>query len=205
MKRILCIFLSITFLLTVTSSAFALIRTRNVDIDEGGFGYKVAYGFATNDVGLSRSAVEIPNDATLGVTTGHNFYYTMPFKGSIVGVSIAANQELTTGGLTADVTINGTITGVRVALDGGAATLWSRSGLKADHKQFNFQTIAFDDDSPEDWGGTCGLGSQACVTGYEYGRATPLVAGDRIGVRVTTSSNLNPVTIDFNVTVMVLQ
>ena len=204
MKRILCIFLSITFLLIVTPSAFALIRTRNVDIDTGEFGYKVPYQFASTNVGGAVTAGELATDATIS----NIYYYTMPFKGSIVGVSIAVNAAITAGSITADVTINGTVTGVRTAIDAGAQEVWSKSGQLADHRQYNYQFIAFDDDSPEDWGGTCGLGAQSCSAGYEYGRATPLVAGDRIGVRLTTSPakpQLAPATTEVNVTVMVLQ
>lgn len=204
MRKILCFFLGVAFLM-LTSDAFALVRTRNVDIDEGGFGYKVAYQFATENVGASRSAVEIHTAGETG--SGEvSYYYTMPFKGSIVAVSIASSSALTDGSATADVTINGAVTGIRVALDGGATTLWDKSGEKADHTQYNYRTIQFDDDSPEDWGGTCGQGAQACQSGYEYGKATPLVAGDRIGVKLTTSSGLAPAdSAEFNITVMVLQ
>ena len=201
MKKILCFFLSITFLSIVTPSAFALIRTRNVDIDDGGFGYKVAYQFSTNNVGAGQTAIEVTTNAVDG-----QLYYTIPFKGSIIGVSIASSAALTNGSATADVTINGTVTGVRVALDGGATTLWAKSGELADHRQYNYRTIAFDDDSPENWGGTCGQGAQSCQSGYEYGKATPLVAGDRIGVKLTTSSSVLPTgTAEFTITVMVLQ
>ena len=198
MKRILCIFLSITFLLIVTPSAFALIRTRNVDIDDGGFGYKVSYQFATTDVGGGQTAIELPTDATIN----NQYYYTMPFKGSIVGISIASNTAITRGSVTADVTINGAVTGVRTALDGGATAKWSRSGQVADHRQFNYNTILFDTDIPDDFGG----GTHDTI--HPYGKATALTAGDRIGVKLTTSTgagSLLPGTAEMNITVMVLQ
>lgn len=200
MKKII---LLLVITLLWVEPAFALIRTRNVDIDEGGFQYKVAYQFATTDVGAVLDAAELCTDATIT----NQLYYTMPFKGSIVGISIASNAALTNGSMTADVTINGIVTGVRTAIDGQGAAKDVRAGEVTAHTTYNYNTILFDDDSPPDWGG-----------GYHdtkrvYGKATPLSAGDRIGVKLSTTGDLEttastilaPTTNEVNVTVMILQ
>ena len=199
MKKI--IFLLVITLLLWATPASALIRTRNVDAKDYGSGeskfkYKVAYTFATTNVGDSLTASQLSVDATI---TDVDFYI-MPFKGTIVGISIGSSAALTAGSVTADVTINGTVTGVRTALDAGGSTRHNQSGLLAAHTQYNLNTLAYDDDSPPDWGGAKHDDT------HLYGKATALAAGDRLGVKLTTSSAFAPdLSSEINITVIILQ
>ena len=204
MKKMLCLFLVIAFCLVV-SQADAKIKNPNVDIKEGGFQYKVAYHFATQDIAASLSATEIPivgGIEALGPiqTTGSSLYYTMPFKGRIVAISIAANAALTGGSATAEVTINGQLTGVRTAVDYNGTSLRQTSGEKTAHAQWNYRTIEYDNDRPDNWGG-----GQHTANDYDYGKATQLAAGDRIGAKLSTDANFTVANTDFVVTVIVLQ
>ncbi len=203
MKKLIFL-LVITLLCLWVTPAFALIRTRNVEADDYGsgdskFDYKVAYQFATQDVAASISAVAMPVPTANADSTlhKHSLYYAMPFKGSIVGISIATYETLTGGSATAEVTINGYVTGVRTALEVSNVRHYP-SGLVTTHSRVNANTLAYDDDSPPNWGG----GRHKAVT-HPYGKATPLVVGDRIGVNIETSSGVN--TTDYVVTVIILQ
>lgn len=199
MKKI-CFLLVITLMFVCVSPAFALIRTRNVEVDDYGtgeskFAYKVAYQFPTSDVTKSATSINLPIDGTIT----NQYYYGMPFKGTIVGVSITSNADLSAGSVTADVTVNGTVTGVRTSLDAGCNTREYRSGIVVDHSQYNAQTISYDDTSPPDWGG--GFHD----SNHQYGKATPLEVGDQLGVQLSTSVDLAAQTAEMVITVIVLQ
>lgn len=193
--------LVITFLCLWASPAHALIRTRNVDAKDYGtgdskFDYKVAYQFITGDVAASTSLVAMPVPTSYK-NQRHNFYYAMPFKGNIVAISIMSKAALTGGSATAEVTINGYVTGVRTAINAGGNTRDSESGLVTVHTQYNAQTLEYDDDAPADWGGSIH------DVNHPYGKATPLVVGDRVGVNIETSAGINVT--DYVVTVIILQ
>ena len=201
MKKLIFL-LVITLLCLWVTPAFALIRTRNVEADDYGsgdskFDYKVAYQFATGNVAASTSATAMPVPDNVAMGT-QNYYYAMPFKGSIVGISIASYTALTGGSATAEVTINGVVTGVRTALNSPGTARDYPSGLVTAHSRVNANTLAYDDDSPPNWGGAWHR-----ATTHEYGKATSLVVGDRLGVNIETSSGVNAT--DYVVTVIVLQ
>jgi len=194
--------LVIAILCLCASPAYALIRTRNVDVDDAGtgdskFDYKVAYVFATGDVAASTSLTDVP--VPMAYVKQQSFYYAMPFKGTIVGVSIASKEALTTGSATVDVTINGTVTGVRTALDADSTVAYSISGLVATHTQYNASTLAYNDDSPNNLGG--GYHDST----HQYGKATELAVGDYLGVQIETSSDIVPAASHYVVTVIILQ
>lgn len=195
MRKILLVFLFLLLVCCVPS--YALIQTDNTDIKEGGFGYKVAYKWASYDVGSNLTAVELP--VSFDTTTRYNLYYPMIFKGNIVGVSIAASGAPTAGSATAEVYINGLATGVRTAIDAGGTVKSAKSGGRTVHTTYNYNQLDFDSEVAGSWGGSW----DGKV--YPYGRATALAAGDYIGVKLTTSSNFAPNTDDFVVTVIILQ
>lgn len=201
MKKIVT-FLVITFLSICVTPAFALIRTENVEVKDYGSGeskfkVKVAYTSITEDVGKNTSAANIPIQ---GGTPGHSFDHVMPFKGSIVGISIAANEALEAGSITVDASINGTATGFRTALDySGESVRHTQSGMLTANTQYNYNTLHWDDTSPPDWGGGWH------DSNHLYGKITELEAGDRVGVLLSTSSDVEPDSVDICVTVIVLQ
>lgn len=69
-------------------------------------GFKVVYQFASTDISASESDTDIE---TAGGTTA-NYFHTMPYAGSVVGISISSNAAITAAALTVTVTINGTET-----------------------------------------------------------------------------------------------
>lgn len=197
--------LVITLLCLWALPAFALINTRNVEAKddgtgESGFKYKVAYQFATTDVGYTTTAGTVTTTAT-----GTSYYYTMPFKGNIVGISIASSAATTAGAATAEVTINGCVTGVRTAL-GTESVKVDRYGQRTTHTTYNYNTINYDNNQPPDWGG---LETDASISGdggYDYGKASPLEAGDYLGVTLELSSTYAPATSsEMVITVIILQ
>lgn len=125
MLRKLLVLLTIPLLTVVfTSISYAdgyvvgtKIKAHTIDVNDlapGGF--KVAYVFTSNDIAANLSAAEMPIAISAG-TTEFIHYYTMPFAGSVIGVSIYSDDAITAPYLTADVTINGTATGLQAALD----------------------------------------------------------------------------------------
>lgn len=194
--RRLAVMLAIFSLFPV--NAFALLVTDNVDKTE--FKYEVGYRFATSDLQASLTAAEIP---VIPDATQHNFYYVVPRDGRVVGISVAGNNALSAGGATFDVTINGTVTGIQTVIESPARTALGESGSSGTQfaymRQDRAQTAsvrgfrsAIDTTSKHD-------------TDNPYGRATPITAGNRIGVRVTTSSTWSPATLDYIVTIYVLE
>lgn len=200
MKRFI-LFLVITCFWVMPASA--AIRTRNVDFNDEGFQYKVPYQFATEDVGENVTETAIPAAAAVRNTPADQYYYAVPYKGNIIGIAIASNTAITAYSVTADVTINGCVTGVRTTLNSGQTAKISSSGEVASHSQSNCNTLdlisGVPDESPPNWGGG------AYDSYHPYGRATPLVAGDRIGVKITTDNGMRPTSADINVTVFILQ
>lgn len=81
------------------------------------FPYMQPYQFMQSNVAASQSAVALD---VLGLSG--NTEYTMELEGSVIGISIASNDARTAGILTADVTINGTATGLQAVLDGTNTT-----------------------------------------------------------------------------------
>jgi len=187
--------------LLIVPSAHARIRTNNVDAEDYGsgdskFDYKVSYVFATKNI-TQGNGMTVSIDATETSNTA----YAMPFKGNIVGISIASSAALTKGSATAEVTINGKVTGVRTAIDFPGNTRANQSGLVTAHSQYNVQTINYDTDSvPGNWGGDWqGIS-------YPYGEASALEVGDRLGVNLQLSNSHAPVaSADLIITVIILQ
>lgn len=202
MKKFL---LTISLFLLISKPVFALIETNNVSKDD--FLYEVGYAFATGDLAASQSAVQIPVAIETG--TGHIFEYTIPRDGRIVGMSVTGDIALTVAGAaTFDVTINGNVTGVQTVIEklsastgraavgiGGSAdaqyayirqdradTVVAR-GLRAEYPK---DTASFHD------------------ADHRYGKATALVAGNRVGVKVTTTSGFVSMS-DYVVVVYVLE
>jgi hypothetical protein len=75
-------------------------------------GDKQSFSFMQSDVAASQAAVVLN---VLGLAG--NTEYTMPYPGSIVGISVASNAARTAGTLTVDATINGTVTGLQAVLN----------------------------------------------------------------------------------------
>ena len=193
------LFLLSLFLLFLCSPAFALLVTDNVDRDK--FQYEIGYTFSTDDIGASKTAIEIPN---VHGTSQFNFYYVIPRDARIVGMSTAGSQVCTVGSATFDVTINGTVTGIQNVVDEGASrSAVGNSGSTGSQYSYIRQDRAEDIVSrgfrPAD------DKTDIHDTTYPYGKATPLSAGNRIGVKVTTSSNFTPTNADYVITVYVLQ
>jgi len=75
-------------------------------------GDKQSFSFMQSDVASSQAAVALD---VLGLAG--NVEYTMPYPGSIVGISIASNAARTAGTLTVDATIDGDVTGLQAVLN----------------------------------------------------------------------------------------
>lgn len=200
MKRLISIFLLLLVGSLSTNLAFALIVTDNVDKDD--FRYEVTYTFSTQDLAVSQTAMEVPIDTSF---VHDNFVYAISRDGRLVGMSIAGDQACTAGAATFDITINSQVTGIQTVIEpapvrsavgiGGASgttyayirqdradTVVSRGFRGADDKSTSFHN-----------------------TEHQFGRATPLVAGNRVGVRVTTSSAFAPVDSAYVIVVYVLE
>lgn len=75
------------------------------------------FEFFDVDVAASQSAAEWGMDANSDAG-GSNFKrVTVPVTGSVIGITIFSNAACTSGTVTADATINGSVTGFQVALD----------------------------------------------------------------------------------------
>ena len=211
MRRIIllvfCILLVVSY-----QTAYGLLVTDNTDKDK--FQYEVTYRFASSDFTQSMTAAEVPAISLNGTgqsnPTRDVFYTVVPRDGKVVGMSVAARDAITSGSATFDVTINGLVTGVQTLLEdapvttvnartalgttGGSGTTWSF--IRQDRNDTNaargFRT-------------TNNSTNDRHNADNPFGRATPISAGNRIGVRVTTSSGLYPLTNAYTVTVYVLE
>lgn len=192
------LFLLCLSLLILPVSAFALIVTDSVDKDS--FGYEVAYRFATSDLQASLTAAEVP---VIPGAAQHNFYYTIHRDGKVVGISVAGNDPVAVGGATFDVTINGTITGVQTVVESPARAALGATGSSGTQFAYMRQDRAETNSAR----GFRASGDRAGLhnTDHPYGRATPLTAGSRIGVAVTTSATWVDTTADYIVTIYVLE
>lgn len=214
MKKLLIVSLFLLLMLGLCNSANALITTDNVDRDA--FQYEVTYSFATRDVGASKTGVElytipIPSASTATMEDGIKYRVvsrgsTATYQGRIVGMSVYMGQTCTAGSATFDVTINGNATGIQAVVDSDTAR--SATGITGSTgTQYSYIRHDRTQDSVEQ-----GFRQERAIdsTTYNsadnyYGRATPLVAGDRIGVKMTTSSSFTPTDSDVVITVYVLE
>lgn len=195
MKKLI---LASLFAIGLCPSAFALLVTDNVDKDS--FQYEVPYSFATNNLAASQTAVEFP--ITAGAVQ-NNYYWTVPRSGKIVGIAVSGNNAVTAGGATFDITINGNVTGIQTVIESPARSAAGNTGSSGTQyaymRQDRSETAAsrgFKVSSPS---------ADRHDADNPYGRATPLSAGNRVGVKVTTNSAFTPTTIDYVVTVYVLE
>lgn len=192
--------LSISLLLLVSNPVYALIETENVDRDE--FQYEVGYQFATGDLQASQSAVEIP----VIVDLGHNFDLVVPRKGSLVGMSVAGNAACATGAATFDVTIAGTVTGIQTVIEptaGSSAQTATGVGGAAGPQYAYIRKVREDSPVARGFRHTYDRNSFHDAD-HVYGKATALSAGNRIGVKVTTSSDFAPTSSDYVVVIYAL-
>ena len=122
-------------------------------------GYKNSFNFTQSDVAVSQTAVVID---VLGLSG--NTEYTLPYAGSITGISISSNGARTAGTLTVDATVDGTVSGLQAVLD-------------ATNTQYHSTTQGVNTDT--------------------------FSAGNRLGVKITTSADWAPTTADIVVTVVI--
>jgi hypothetical protein len=121
------------------------------------FGASALSGWFQDNVAATQTAVAL----AMGNT---HTEAPMPMAGYVVGIAVYSNAARTTGTLTVDATINGTVTGLTAVLDGtNTQTHSTRQALTSD---------AF-------------------------------TAGQRIGVKITTSGTWAPTTADIDVVVLV--
>lgn len=199
MKKLLIV--SLFFLvisLLVSSSAFALIVTDSTDVDN--FLYEVPLQFATKDLAATLTAEKFPT--ATGLTPKSN-EYTLLRDGKLVGIAVAGDDDCTAGGATFDVTINGAVTGVQAWISPAPAV--SALGMPGTTgKRYSYARQHRADPTTEQ-GFKRSIGSYYHSADFPYGKATPLSAGDRIGVKVTTSSGFAPISSDWVATVYVLE
>ena len=98
------------------------------DISAAG-GFKQPFGFSRQNVAASLSAVALNIQGS-----SDNTEYVMPYAGSIIGISIAANAARSAGTLTVDATIDGSVTGLQAILN-------------ASNTQYHYGTQAKDSDA----------------------------------------------------------
>jgi hypothetical protein len=197
------ILLAISLFLLISSPAYALIVTDNVD--EVDFQYKVGYTFASDDVAASVVSHEI-SVAVLETTMHSNFYYVVPEEGKIIGMAVAGSEAVAAGGgATFDVTINGLVTGVQAIIQGASLTAL---GTPSGSSDVRYSYITQDrDETNAARGFRKGQPTKLDAwhdAEHPYGRATPLVAGNRVGVKVTTNSGFAPTGVDYVIVVYVL-
>ena len=194
MKKLLIISLFFLIFSLVSSSAFALLVTDNTDSDN--FLYQQGFDFSTSDLTVSKTQVAIPINSTL---TGLS-EYTLLRDGKLVGISVATSAACTVGGATFDVTINGNVTGVQAWIQKTTVSAVGNSGSAGAQysyiRQYRNETAA-----PKGFG----IGGAKHNADNPYGKATPLVAGDRIGVKLTTNSTFAPDNMDAVVVVYILE
>lgn len=88
--------------------------------------------FFDEDVAANQSAVEWGTQPATDVG-GALKRVTMPFAGSVVGVSLYTATAHTTGTITADATISGTVTGLQAAATAGTATAYGTQAMGLDN------------------------------------------------------------------------
>ena len=183
-----------------TTPAWALITTDNTDPNE--FAVKQTLQYATYNCTVSMSGVRVPAAGTSGANVVEDI--VLPFKGSIVGMSMAFQNAITAGGVTAEVAINRTGTGIQCAADcntartatGAAGSTGTQFAYVTQPRGKTRTVQGFRAESDE---------QQKHNTANPYGYTTPIAAGDRINVLLTTTNNLAPLENDVLITVEVLQ
>jgi hypothetical protein len=205
MKKLL---LSLSFLLLVSSPVYALIVTENVDRDE--FQYEVTYQALTEDLSANVTATAIPFHSAYAsgtIPTNQIYYAVVPRDGVLVGMSVSGNAACTAGGVTFDATINNQVTGMQTIIEPTTGTARSAVGISgAADPQYAY--IRQDRAST-----TTARGFRKETSPYldihnaehPYGKVTQLSAGNRVGIKVTTSSGFLPVTTDYLVILYVLE
>lgn len=202
MKKISIGFLFLLAFVVITSNAFALLTTENCDKEK--FLVKTVYEFASNDVAASLTAVDIPAKDPSGVNTV--LEYVVPSNARLVGISVSENatKAATSGSATYDVTINGTVTGLQALVSSFATPYLGASGSAGTYLSYSFHDR--DSDSMErGFKAPNANSSYRHDADHPYGKATALVAGSRIGVKVTTSSGYAPVSADPLIRVYVVE
>ena len=198
MKKLIFISLFLLIFSLFSSSAFALLVTDNTDEDN--FLYQAPYNFATSNLTAS---VTLGRVSVMSNPFQDNFYYVVPRDARITGISVASDRPITAGGATFDVTINDKLTGVQAWIQPNTITALGNTGSAGTQygyiRQYRNETAAAI--------GFRRSGNKGYYHNADnpYGKATPLVAGDRIGVKVTSSSGLLPITCDYIITIYVLQ
>ena len=100
----------------VDTEAWRIDSSGNLRHETGYYGFMVPLVFRSTDIAANLSAVELCVNPEAG-TTELLYYYTAPYAGSVLAVSIYSDDAVTAPYLTADVTINGSVTGLQAALD----------------------------------------------------------------------------------------
>ena len=185
MKRLTL--LTVGVMLLWSSSAYALIVTPNTDPDN--FESRTTRAFATQDLTSSMSSVYIPVSGAAGNMEVRDS--ALSHKGAIVGMSIALARPLAAGGVTAEITINRAGTGIQAVVDGGptraavgsAGSTGTQFGY-IQHPRGETQTrqgfrASTDEEQKHD-------------RSNPFGVTTALAVGDRLGVVITTSSDIAP-------------
>lgn len=188
------------FLLIAVSQSFALITTDNVDKDS--FGYQTPYLFATSNLSANQTTIAVSTAGTSG--SNEVSEYVVPRAGSIVGLAVTGNANVTTGAATFDVTINGELTGIQAVINKNPGTFigTGSSGIKYAYARQDRSDVTVSQGTKD-----TSVSNRASFysADYPFGRATPLVAGDRIGVKVNSSLNFTTnQSIDYVATVYVL-
>jgi hypothetical protein len=202
MKKISIGFLFLLAFVVCVSNASALLVTASCDKDA--FQTRTCYEFASTDVAASLTKVDIP----IRGTTGGNsvFEYVIPKDARLVGITVSqhVSKLATAGYATYDVTINGTITGLQAGISPSVFSAVGSPGTTGTYLAYSSHdrdTIAMEQGFK--------LANPNTVYRHDsdnpYGKATPLVAGNRIGVKVTTGSAYAPVTADPVIRVYVVE
>lgn len=197
-------FILVSLLLLFTSPAFALIVTDNVD--KADFLYEVAFGYATSDL----DANSIDWEINVVPDLASSYYYVVSRDGRIVGMSVSGDAAVTAGAATFDITINGLVTGVQAVLEPtteATARIAVGTSGSADPRYAYIRQDRADTAAAQ--------GFRVVYTTDKadfhdvdnpYGRATPLVAGNRVGVLVNTTANFAPnSSTDYVITIYVLE
>jgi len=208
MKVLRTLLLSL-FLLFACYPVYALITTDNVDKDT--FNYEVGYRFATDDLAAAQTNLTIPLTPKtvrdgVGASNVDFTEYTISRNGRLVGIAITGKGTCSSGAATFDVTLNGTVTGVQCVIESEptrspAGTSGSSGSQYAYIRQDRSETASargFQNDSDE-------FTTRRHNADNPYGRATPISAGDRVGVVATTSSGFAGAGADYVIVVYVLE
>ena len=203
-KLILTLLFLFSICFCVRNVSFAEITTENVDKDR--FLYEDGFMYATYDLAASQTSMELP--IIPGLTGARTNYYRLvkrtgndTVNGRIVGIAVSGNKACTSGAATFDVTINGTVTGIQAVIQPNTLSAVGNVGSSGAQYTYLNQDRASD---------TVPLGFRPTASGFHdsdhpYGKATGLNAGNRIGIKVTTSSGFAPTSNGYVTTVYVLQ